>query len=161
MCIFIDDRGLQSTDDTASCARVYQTVVTADKRRRSQRVEHDVRAKQTKVCDAERADTYVPNYLKTDGQLIVQGRAAYSTPPLTASLAVVFPPVDNPGYHLDCKTGGRKMAWLPVYSERNSIRKNAVFPVWRPGNTVGAKFLRPAGCMRHIWKCERCVHKKE
>ena len=54
MCIFIDDRGLQSTDDTASCARVYQTVVTADKRRRSQRVEHDVRAKQTKACDAER-----------------------------------------------------------------------------------------------------------
>ena len=40
--------------DTASCARVYQAVVTADKRRRSQRVEHDVRAKQTKVCDAER-----------------------------------------------------------------------------------------------------------
>ena len=55
LCIFIDDRGLQSTNDTASCARVYQTVVTADKRRRSQRVEHDVRAKQTKVCDAERA----------------------------------------------------------------------------------------------------------
>ena len=54
LCIFIDDRGLQSTNDTASCARVYQTVVTADKRRRSQRVEHDVRAKQTKVCDAER-----------------------------------------------------------------------------------------------------------
>ena len=40
--------------DTASYARVYQAVVTADKRRRSQRVEHDVRAKQTKVCDAER-----------------------------------------------------------------------------------------------------------
>ena len=54
LCIFIDDRGLQSTNDTASCARVYQTVVNADKRRRSQRVEHDVRAKQTKVCDAER-----------------------------------------------------------------------------------------------------------
>ena len=54
LCVFIDDRGLQSIDDTASCARVYQTVVTADKRRRSQRVEHDVRAKQTKVCDAER-----------------------------------------------------------------------------------------------------------
>ena len=160
MCIFIDDRGLQSTDDTASCARVYQTVVTADKRRRSQRVEHDVRAKQTKVCDAERAGTYVPNYLKTDGQLIVQGRAAYSTPPLTASLAVVFPPVDNPGCHLDCKTGGRKMAWLPVYSERNSIRKNAMFPVWRPGNTAEPEFLRPAGCMQHIRKYERCVHKK-
>lgn len=54
LCVFIDDRGLQSIDDTASCARVYQTVVTADKRRRSQRVEHNVRAKQTKVCDAER-----------------------------------------------------------------------------------------------------------
>lgn len=53
-----------------------------------------------------------------------------------------------------------KMAWLPVYSERNSIRKNAVFPVWRLGNTAEPEFLRPAGCMRHIWKCERCVHKK-
>ena len=52
-----------------------------------------MRAKQTKVCDAERADTYVPNYLKTDGQLIVQGRAAYSTPHLTASLAVVSRPL--------------------------------------------------------------------
>ena len=62
--------------------------------------------------------------------------------------------------HLDCKTGGRKMAWLPVYSERNSIRKNAVFPVWRLGNTAEPEFLRPAGCMQHIWKCERCVHKK-
>ena len=86
LCIFIDDRGLQSTNDTASCARVYQTVVTADKRRRSQRVEHDVRAKQTKVCDAERAGFHTPifilvtsrqrrvithasNYLQTDGQL--------------------------------------------------------------------------------------------
>ena len=55
--------------DTASCARVYQ---------------HDVRAKQTKVCDAERAGfhtpTHAPNYLETDGQL---------------KLAAVFPPVDN------------------------------------------------------------------
>lgn len=40
-----------------------------------------------------RAGTYVPNYLKTDGQLIVQGRAAYSSPPLTASLAVVSRPL--------------------------------------------------------------------
>lgn len=69
-------------------------------------------------------------------------------------------PVCNPGCHLDCKTGGRKMAWLPVYSEWNSIRKNAVFPVWRPGNTAEPEFLRPAGCMRYIRKCERCVHKK-
>ena len=30
------------------------------------------------------------NYLKTDGQLIVHGLAAYSAPPLTASLAAVF-----------------------------------------------------------------------
>ena len=52
------------------------------------------------------------------------------------------------------------MAWLPVYSGRNPVRKNAVLSVWRPGNTVGAKFLRPTGCMRHIRKCERCVHKK-
>lgn len=110
--------------------------------------QHDVRAKQT-------------NYLKTDGQLIVHGLAAYSATPMTESLAAVSPPVDNPGCYLDCKTGGRKMAWLPVYSERNPVRKNAVFPVWRPGNTVEAKFLRPAGCMRHIWKCERCIHKKE
>ena len=107
LCIFIDDRGLQSTNDTASCARVYQTVVTADKRRRSQRVEHDVRAKQTKVCDAELAGFHTPifilvtsrqrrvithasNYLQTDGQLIVQGRTACSIPSLTASLAAVF-----------------------------------------------------------------------
>ena len=44
--------------DTASYARVYQ---------------HDVRAKQTKVCDAERAGFHTPthasNYLQTDGQL--------------------------------------------------------------------------------------------
>lgn len=65
--------------DTANCARVYK---------------HDVRAKQTKVCDAERAGFQTPthssNYLKTDGQLIVQGRSAFSTPSLVASLAA-FP----------------------------------------------------------------------
>ena len=33
--------------------------------------------------------------LKTDGQLIVHGQAAFSTPSLTASLAAVFLPVDN------------------------------------------------------------------
>ena len=57
------------THDTASCARVYQ---------------HDVRAKQTKVCDAERAGFHTPthasDYIETDGQL---------------KLAAVFPPVDN------------------------------------------------------------------
>ena len=56
-------------DDTASCARVYQ---------------HDVRAKQTKVCDAERAwfqaSTHASNYLETDEQL---------------KLAAVSPPVDE------------------------------------------------------------------
>ena len=69
--------------DTANCARVYQ---------------HDVRAKQTKVCDAARAGFQTPthssNYLKTDGQLIVQGRTACSIPSMTV-LAAVFPPVDN------------------------------------------------------------------
>lgn len=52
--------------------------------------------------------------------------------------------------------------WLGCRYILNGIqyKKNAVFPVWRPGNTVEAKFLRPAGCMRHIRKCERCVHKK-
>ena len=57
--------------DTVSYARVYQ---------------HDVRAKQAKACDTERAGfltpTHASNYLKTDGQLIVQGRAAYSNPHL-------------------------------------------------------------------------------
>lgn len=71
----------------------------ADKRRRSRSVEHDVRAKQTKVCDAEQAgfqtSMHAPNYIKTDEQLIVHGLTAYSIPPLTASLAAVFPPVDN------------------------------------------------------------------
>lgn len=55
--------------DTASYARVYQ---------------HDVRAKQTKVCDAERTEFHNPahasNYISTDGQL---------------KLVAVFPPVDN------------------------------------------------------------------
>ena len=62
-------------------------------------VEHDVRARQSKVCDVERAGFHAPvhasNYLSTDGQLIVQGRTAYSIPPMTASLDAVFPPVDN------------------------------------------------------------------
>ena len=62
----------------------------ADKRRRSQRVEHDVRAKQTKVCDAERTRFQTPtrasNYLKADGQL---------------KLAAVSPPADElDGYRL-------------------------------------------------------------
>lgn len=45
------------------------------------------------------------------------------------------------------------MDWMPVYSERNSIRKNAAFPVWRLGNTAEPEFLRQAGCARYIWKC--------
>ena len=49
--------------DTASYARVYQAVVTADKRWQSQRVEHDMRAKQTKVCDAERAGFHTPIFI--------------------------------------------------------------------------------------------------
>ena len=52
------------------------------------------------------------------------------------------------------------MAWLPVYSERNSIRKNAVFPVWRPGNTAEPEFLRPAGCMRYIRNAKDVYTKK-
>lgn len=62
-------------------------------------VEHDVRARQSKVCDVERAGFHAPvhasNCLSTDEQLIVQGRTAYSIPPMTASLDAVFPPVDN------------------------------------------------------------------
>ena len=27
-------------------------------------------------------------------------------------------------------------------------------------NAAEPEFLRPAGCMQHIRKCERCVHKK-
>ena len=75
----------------------------ADKRRRSRSVEHDVRAKQTKVCDAERTRFQTPifilvtsrqrrvitrasNYLKADGQL---------------KLAAVSPPADElDGYRL-------------------------------------------------------------
>ena len=46
--------------DTASYARVYQAVLAADKQRRSRSAEHDVRAKQTKVCDAKRAGFHAP-----------------------------------------------------------------------------------------------------
>ena len=61
--------------------------------------------------------------------------------------------------HLDCKTGGRKMACCRYILNGIQYEKCCV-PVWRPGNTAEPEFLRPAGCMRHIWKCERCVHKK-
>ena len=67
----------------------------ADKRRRSRSIEHDVRAKQARACDAERAGFPTPahasSYLDTDGKLIVQGRIAYSHPSLTASLTYRMP----------------------------------------------------------------------
>ena len=95
--------------DTANCARVYQ---------------HDVRAKQTKVCDAERAGFQTPthssNYLKTDKQLIVQGRVAFSTPSLTASLAAFpRPSMDKNGQKC---TSNLQMPVFAITDDRKALR---------------------------------------
>lgn len=95
--------------DTANCARVYQ---------------HDVRAKQTKVCDAERAGFQTPthssNYLKTDGQLIVQGRSAFSTPSLVASLAAFpRPSMDKNGQKW---TSNLQMPVFAITDDRKALR---------------------------------------
>ena len=45
--------------DTAGHAHLHQAVVTADKRRQSRSVEHNVRAKQARACDTERAGSWV------------------------------------------------------------------------------------------------------
>ena len=75
--------------DTASYARVYQAVVTADKRRRSQRVEHDVRAKQTKVCDAERAGFHTPIFIlvKSRKRRVVKVGRGFPRPSINTSSA--------------------------------------------------------------------------
>ena len=95
--------------DTANCARVYQ---------------HDVRAKQTKVCDAEQAGFQTPthssNYLKTDKQLIVQGRVAFSTPSLTASLAAFpRPSMDKNGQKC---TSNLQMPVFAITDDRKALR---------------------------------------
>ena len=50
----MQEKKAKKIHDAASIARLHQAVVTADKRRQSRSVEHDVRAKQTRACDAER-----------------------------------------------------------------------------------------------------------
>ena len=72
-------------------ARLHQAALAAGKQRRSRSVEHDVCAKQMKVCDAERTGFLTPifilvtsrqrrviNYLHTNGQtsLITQPSAS-------------------------------------------------------------------------------------
>ena len=82
--------------DAASIARLHQAALSAGKQRRSRSVEHEVRAKQARACDAEQTGfltpAYASNYLTTDEQLIVQGRLACSNPSLTASMTAVSSP---------------------------------------------------------------------
>ena len=104
-------------NDTASYARVYQ---------------HDVRAKQTKVCDAERAGFQTPthssNYLKTDKQLIVQGRVAFSTPSLAASLAAFpRPSMDKNGQKC---TSNLQMPVFAITDDRKALR--SIFRIFIP-----------------------------
>ena len=70
-------------DDTASYARVYQTVMTADKRRRSRSVE---------TWTGFSIPRTLLQPIISDGQLEL---FRVGNPPLTASLAAVSPSIDD------------------------------------------------------------------
>ena len=107
--------------------------------------QHDVRAKQAKACDAERAGFQAPAhasaYLSTDRQLIVQGRIAYDNPSLMANLTVVSRPSMN------CRQS------LCVFSEGNMLdfkknvpRQNHFFVFFFAGKNKRRAVYLPGFC---------------